>query len=293
MRCALVLALFAASVIVLISCKGSSAKPSTERINVVVTIPPLADFARGVGGERVRVTTLLAPGASPHTFEPTPSQAGEASRARLVVRVGLELDHWVDGLLPEKTTTVTAGELPDIELLGDEDHGHKGVNPHIWLDPVYAKSIVTAIADSLIKLDPGNRTLFERNRDAYLARLDSLHARISERVSSFRIKTYVEFHPSWTYFGRRYGLRELAVIEESAGKEPTPRHIADVVQVVKKSKARVVFAEPQLSPKAAETIAREAGAKVLYLDPLGRPDEAYVDLMDRNLEVLTQALGAR
>lgn len=268
-------------------------KESSKRIPVVVTIPPLADLVKSVGGDRVEVTTLLPPGASPHTFEPTPSQARFASGALLAVRVGLELDHWVDGLLPEKVTTVTAGALGEIELIEDSQHGHKGANPHIWLDPVYAGFIAGAIADSLIKLDPGNRALYESNRDSFFSRLDTLNTRISDAVFGFHIKGYVEFHPAWSYFGRRYGLEELAVIEESAGKEPSPKHLAEVVKVVRTSGARAVFAEPQFSSKAVEAIAREAGVRVFVLDPLGNPGESYLDLMYRNLDVLKEALGTR
>ncbi len=285
------------SVLGVLSCKHKSSVSTTDKIKVVVTIPPLADFVHEVGGEGVQVTNLLPPGASPHTFEPTPSQARAASEADLVIRIGLDADHWIDGLLPSNVPVITAAELDGIELIYEgQSHEHEverreGANPHVWLDPVYAKVISSAIASKLAKLDPAGKAEYEKNLSGYLAELDSLDAEIRTAVKGFGSKAYVSFHPAWVYFARRYGLQRVAVIAESPGKEPTPRHLAEVIEAVRKSGAKAVFAEPQLSPKAARVIAREAGVEVLFLDPLGRQKESYVEMMTRNLEALSEAMG--
>ncbi|HWR88834.1 MAG TPA: metal ABC transporter substrate-binding protein, partial [Dissulfurispiraceae bacterium] len=105
---------------------------------------------------------------------------------------------------------------------------------------------------------------------------------------------YVTFHPAWNYFSQRYGLRVIGVIEESPGKEPTARHIARIVKDLKRLGARVVFAEPQFNPAVAEAIAREAGARVLFLDPVGGPNlpdrDTYVKLMQYNLSQMERAM---
>ncbi|TKJ43742.1 hypothetical protein CEE36_03380 [candidate division TA06 bacterium B3_TA06] len=296
MRRVVAIMLITLSTISLTTCRKKPPEPSTDKVKVVVTIPVLAAFARQVGGDRVQVTTLLSPGASPHTFEPTPSQARAAAQADLVVRIGLDADRWIQGLLPQNVPIVTATELEGIELITEnhgEAHLHAGANPHIWLDPAYAKIICSAIAEELGRIDPRAQSVYEKERDRYLTELDSLHIRIEAAVAEFGSKKYVSFHPAWIYFALRYSLERVAVIVSSPGKEPTPRHLQEVIESIKKTGARAVFAEPQLSPKAAQVIAKEAGVEVLFLDPLGKQNESYIKLMDRNLAVLSEAMGGR
>lgn len=277
-------------------CGKGSEEPQGPKVKVVTTIPPLADFCRQVGGERVEVTNLLPSGASPHTFEPKPSQARAAQDADLVIRIGLDADRWVEGLLPQDAPVITATELEGIQLIaeGNYQHGehvHQGANPHVWLDPLYAKLISEAIAGKLIELDPASRALYEKNLEFYLARLDTLHAEISERVENFANKSYVSLHPAFPYFARRYGLSRAAVIYQAPGKEPSPRHLDEVADAIKKTGVNAVFAEPQLSPKAARVIAREAGVQMLLLDPLGSQNQGYLALMRRNLDTLARGMG--
>lgn len=294
MRRVVAIMLITLSVISLTSCRKKPSEQSVDRVMIVATIPPLADFARQVGGDRVQVTTLLSSGASPHTFEPAPSQAKAAAQADLLVRIGLDVDRWIQGLLPSGVPVVTAAEIEGIDLIVDDDHRegeHAGANPHIWLDPAYARIISQAIADSLVSIDPRAKPVYQVNLESYLAELESLDTRIKSAVNSFASKNYVSFHPAWVYFARRYGLHGVAVIAASPGKEPTARHIQDVVRAIRQSGARAVFAEPQLSPKAAQVIAEDAGVSVFFLDPLGGEDETYIELMDRNLGVMMKALG--
>jgi len=263
-------------------------KSETETVKVVATIPPLASLAREVGGERVEVAELLPAGASPHTFEPVPSLARTAAQARLAVRVGLGLDHWADDLLPDDVPVVTAGTLDGMKLVESEGTA----NPHVWLDPLYAKLIAAALARELTRIDPKGKTTYERNLNRCLKELDSLHARIAATVERFPSKSYVALHPAWVYFALRYGLERVALIAP-AGKEPTPKNLKEVIEAIKRTNARAVFAEPQLSSKAAEVVAEEAGVKVIALDPLGKPGESYISLMERNLRTMAEAMGAR
>ncbi len=275
------------------ACGGG--KKSTGKLVVVATIPPLADWAREVGGERVEVKTLLSPGASPHTFEPLPSQAEDVSRAGLVVSVGLDVDRWLDGMLTANNRLLVSSRLGGVELITGEDsdlHGEEA-NPHIWLDPEIAKLVVHAIADSLSAIDPQGADAYKSNASRYAARLDSLDREIEKITSAFPKKEYVSFHPAWAYFDRRYGLRTVAVVIPSPGKEPSPRHLEAVVAEIRKTNVKAVFTEPQFSPKAAEVIAREAGVKVLTIDPIGNRDRSYIDLMRADVGVMSSVLGAK
>lgn len=281
----------------ILSAGCASKKESSTKLKVVATIPVLADWVREVGGSRVKVTTLLSPGASPHTFEPLPSQARDVSEADFVCSIGLDIDRWLAPMLSANSRMLICSKLEGITLIDETEHEQdthsREANPHIWLDPQIAKLVVRAISDSLSLLDPEGKSTYTSNALRYIERLDSLDKEILKTTSGFSKKEYVAFHPAWAYFDQRYGLQEIAVIMPSAGKEPSPRHLTDVVKAIKKSDVSAVFVEPQFSPKAAEVIAIEAGARVVTLDPLGADNESYIELMEKNLEVMASVMGAK
>jgi zinc transport system substrate-binding protein len=273
----------------------------------------------------VEVQVLIPPGASPHVFEPPPSVVARAAKSRLFVYIGAGMEPWAAKLLRSRGTEnlevveavqglpliKEAGEHQHREASQEKHHGHKeeGVkekahddhaghgheagNPHVWLDPVLARDICRRISAALIRLDPDHRHDYEARRDRYLQELADLNQEMEKRVSAFRLREFVCFHPAFTYLARRYGLKEAGVIELSPGREPTPRHLQKIVQAIKKYGLKVVFAEPQLNPRVAEVIAREAGAQVLLIDPVGgRPPygEDYLKLMRHNLAIMEEAM---
>ncbi len=281
---------------IIVSLLFNAAPASADRIKVVATITPLADFARQVGGAGVDVTLLLPAGASPHTYEPTPKTVQEISKAKIFIKIGAGLEFWADKLVSaaaRDVITVTCSE--GIALIKGEEHAHghalSNVDPHIWLDPLICIKIIGKIEDAFSKADPSNSSYYKKNASNYIARLTFLDREISEKVRTFRTKEFITFHSSWSYFSRRYGLRVAGVIEEGPGKEPTARHIGEILRLIEGLKTRVVFAEPQSSTRIAEVIAKEAGAQVLILDDLGgqKGRETYLDLMRYNLAVMEKA----
>ncbi len=263
-------------------------------LRVVASIAPLADFARQVGGGKVDVTLLLPAGASAHTYEPTPKTVQEVARARVFIKIGAGLEFWADRVVAaaaRNLITVTCSQGVDL-IKGRDDHGIVGTDPHIWLDPLIAINIVNRIGDAFSNADPANAAYFKRNAAAYIERLSALDREIAARVKSFRTKEYITFHSAWNYFARRYGLRVVGVIEEGPGKEPTAKHIDDILRLIRGMKTRVVFAEPQSSPRIAEAVAREAGGRVLILDDIGgqKGRETYIDLMHYDLSVMEEAM---
>jgi zinc transport system substrate-binding protein len=309
---------------VLMALAGNTAA-NAEKIPVVASIVPLADFCRQLGGDRLQVQALIPPGASPHVFEPPPSVIARAAQARLFVYTGAGMEPWAAKLLKSQGTenleVVEAVQgIPLIKEAGEhhhdeaaeeehhhhhpasglakahkdhEGHSHEAGNPHVWLDPVLAQDICRRISAALIRLDPGHRRDYETRLQHYLQELASLDQEIQKRVAAFRVREFVCFHPSFSYFARRYGLKEAGVIELSPGREPTPRHLQKIVAAIKHYGIKVVFAEPQLNPRVANVIAREAGAKVLLLDPVGgRPPygENYLKLMRYNLDIMEKAM---
>jgi zinc transport system substrate-binding protein len=275
---------------------GNCGRPPVEnpdgRFSVIASILPLADFAREIGGDRVRVEVLVQPGASPHTYELVPSQLQAASRARLLVLNDIGLEFWRDGLISAadnpRLTVVNASEGLSI-IAGDDDE--PGGNPHVWLSPRNAMHQVRMIRDALVKSDPDGSQIYQSNATKYLGQLDTLDHEIRKEVGTFAHRKFVAFHAAWAYFARDYGLEEADVIERRPGQEPSPEDIASIVQLVRSIHAQAIFAEPQFSPKAVEVIAEEAGAQVLFLNPLGLPpDYKYLDLMRYNLQEFAKAL---
>jgi zinc transport system substrate-binding protein len=284
---------------------------------VAATILPLSDFCQKIGGDLVRVQVLIPPGASPHAFEPPPSIMARASQARVFVYIGAGLEPWATKLLGSRSSDnlVVLEAARGIPLLGmaphrhqppgagDHDDHHPGQavapkshlagNPHIWLDPVLAQEICRKIAAALIQADPGHRAHYEANLKSYLTALEALHQEIQQHAHSWSHRDFVSFHPSFSYFARRYNLREVGTIEAAPGREPTPRHLQGLVAAIRRYGIKVVFAEPQLNPRVAEVIAQEAGVKVLRLDPIGGPPpygSDYLLLMRHNLAALDEAL---
>ena len=293
-RAGLVLALLAA----LLGGMACKQEESSDRLTVVATIFPLADFVKNVAGDKVEVITLLRPGDSPHTYEPTSRDMKAVARATLLVVNGAGLDFWVEKLksaasdnMVELDTSAIL-EKEGLLLSGDEHEG--GVNPHYWLDPVLAQMQVEAIAAALVAADPGNKDSYLGNAADYIAELKSLDAEIKSETESFSSREFITFHPAWTYFARRYGLVEAAVIEEAPGKEPSAKYIEHVIDVAKALKVKAIFAEPQFSTKVADAIADGSGAKVLLLDPIGGPGlagrDSYIALMRYDVGQMGEAM---
>lgn len=284
-----------------------SAEGGDDRLKVAADIVPLADFCEQVGGDLVEVETLVPPGASPHSYELTTGQMRFLEEAEVMVMVGLDLAPWTEEIFSEAgdpgTVRIVAGDyVPARELIetgdggGEEDPDHGAYDPHIWLDPTLAIEIVEAIRDGLAEADPANAAAYRDNAERYMRSLSELDADIMEQVASFEAREFVAFHSSWTYFARRYGLDQVGVIEELPGKEPSAGEIAELLAAIEARGVKVVFAEPQFSPRAAEAIAEESGGEVVVklLDPLGDPDDpgadTYIKMMRANVETMQEAL---
>lgn len=277
------------------ACGGEAESPpvATDNVLVAASIAPLADFARQVGGDHVQVITLVPPGASPHTYELTPAQAEQVARAKVLVLNGVGLEYWADKLIQSagNPNLIVVDTSKGIEILAGET-AEAGGNPHIWLDPRNAIIQMEHIRAALLRADPAHADDYRANAKKYIAELWELDQEIANEVATWSHRQFIAFHPAWAYFARRYGLEQAAVIERSPGREPSPAEVAQIVQTARRIEAKAIFAEPQFSAKAAQTIAEESGAQVLFLDPLGSSldDPSYLSLMRYNLAQMAQVL---
>lgn len=282
-------------------------RAGAQPLRVVVSIQPWADLVARVGGDLVAIETLLPAGASPHAFEPTPSQAMTLASADLVVLNG-GLDSWLSRLLdavaPDVERLVLMDVLQFVPLQG-HDHADEGsahddaeleaANPHIWLDPVIAGQAVRQLEERLSSLLPANAEELHARAEALVAQIAELDQELATQLAGVSDEPFVPFHDAWAYFARRYGLDLVATLEPFPGREPSVRYVAETILTIRDSGARVIFDERQLGGRTARVVAESGGLKVVTLDPIGGPPgpEGYVELLRYNAELIADALSGR
>ena len=275
----------------------SSAWAAGGKIPVFVSIAPQADFVQQIGGDRVDVHILVAPGADPHTYEPKPRQMAALSKARLYFAVGIEFEkawlgkftamnpalkvvHTDHGILKlpmaahmhhhhddGKESGTTAHDADDEhENTHDDEMGNR--DPHIWLSPplvmLQARSILTALE----AVDPDHRSVYEANYRAFILSLVDLDARLRADFDGLAGAAFMVLHPSWGTFAHAYGLHQIPV--EIQGKDPKPAQLKALIEHARAEGIKVVFVQPQFSAKSAEQIARAIDGRVIMVDPLAR-----------------------
>lgn len=259
---------------------GTERKSESEMMGVMVTIFPLVDFVENVGKDKVEVTVMVPPGVSPHTYEPTPSQLRELSKAKIYVKVGSGVEFelvWMNKLIEVNKNMLICDSSRGVQLMGKD--------PHIWLSPLNAKIQVENIYEALVKIDPTNKEYYAQNKENYLKKLDELDRKIGDGLSGIKNRKFMVFHPAWGYFARDYDLEQIPI--EKEGKEPTARGLAKIIKQAKTNSITVVFVSPQFSTESAETIAKEIGGRVAFINPLARD---YVTNMHTVLDELVQGL---
>lgn len=253
---------------------------AAEKPRIVTTIPPVEYLLRAVAGEGIDVHRLLPAGASPHTYEPRPSDLRRVEGAVALVYVDGRLDGWAADLpgapkialfpmLPESLTIeIDAGEEEGHGHGGEHDHG-AGPDPHFWTDPAAVRAVVPSLVRVLGEIDPERRAIYEANGALLEARLDSLDRAVRARTAAIRGRRVILSHPFLRYYLRRYEIGVAAVIEPIPGKEPTAKSIAELIREARGSDVVAILTLPQLSPRAAEIVSESTGIPVRVVDPLG------------------------
>jgi len=272
------------------ACHSQSASPS-GKIAVATTISTLNSFVQGVGGEYVTVKNIVPIGASPETFQPAPQDVATVADANVLVENGAGLESWLDKLLRDAGArdlriVVCSDGLP---VVND--------NPHVWMDPVYAKYYVLKIRDALISADPSHADVYRSNAARYNGLLDALVAHVRQQIATIppSHRYMIVFHNAWQYYNDRFGITTLGFVERNPGQEPNPEQIARLIDLAKSHNVRAVFSEPEYSPKLLYTIAQGAGVKVvenLYDDSVGTDPRVsnYIAMLTYDTNVIVQAL---
>jgi ABC-type Zn uptake system ZnuABC Zn-binding protein ZnuA len=268
-------------------------------LRVVATTTQVADLAANVGGDRVRVTSLLKPGIDAHDYEPSPADIDAIAHAGLVLQNGVGLEEWLGDTIESSgfdgpvVDTSQGVRLRQVD--GEAD-------PHIWQDPRNAKVMAANIERGLAAADPDGAAGFAANLTAYSGRLEALDAEVERQVGSLASRKVVTNHDSLGYYLDRYGLELVGSVIPSfdSSAELSGRDIRDLVAKVKAARAKVIFSETTLPPRAAETIGREAGVRVvtgedaLYGDALGPPGsdgDTYLKMIRHNTSTIVGNLS--
>ena len=257
----------------------------SSKTGVVVSILPLKHFVERIGGDKVDVTVMVPPGASPHTYEPKPSQMKAVGDAMIYMKVGsgVEFENaWMDRILSANEKMMVVDCSKGITLIGmgehhhdeDEEHErdgvddkiHGGLDPHIWTSVNNAKIMVDNIYAGLVQIDPKNQQYYMENKNTYLKELDELDSQLGDSFNGLESKKFMVFHPAWGYLAKDYGLTQVPVEQE--GKEPSAKELGKIIEEANKEGIQVVFVSPQFNRDTADSIAKEIGGAVLMIDPL-------------------------
>ncbi|HEX2315268.1 MAG TPA: metal ABC transporter substrate-binding protein [Thermomonospora sp.] len=286
---------------------GSGGDGDGDGTRVVAGLYPMAWLSEQVGGPDASVDLLTRPGAEPHDLELTPRQIAELGEAALVVYVG-GLQPAVDKAVAERAKDKGLDAASVVKTLPppaedghghghDEDgHEHEGEHdPHVWLDPSRMATIATALGDRLAKADPAHADAYRANARALTARLTALDGEFREGLKSCKQKTMVTAHAAFGYLADRYGLRQVSIAGIDPNNEPSPKRLAELTHEIEETGATTVFTETLVSPKVAQTLAREAGVRTATLDPVEGLAEGsrgdYLSIMRTNLTTLRTALS--
>ena len=265
-----------------------------EPLTVFVSVAPQKYFVERIGGQRIDVAVMVAPGASPATYEPKPRQMAALAKARIYFAIGVPFETvWLDkigaaspglqvvhtetgiekrpmtaNLFPEASPNPPPAPVEGAEGPGRNNHDHDPgiLDPHIWTAPPLVKVQATHIRDALIGADPGGRTVYDANFQAFSAEIDAIDAELRQIFKTHQGMRFMVFHPAWGYFARTYGLAQIPIQIE--GKEPKPTQLAGLIKAARATGIKVIFVQPQFSDTAAQTVARAIGGRVVPADPL-------------------------
>jgi zinc transport system substrate-binding protein len=258
---------------------GTKKSDNSEKKVITVSILPEKTFVEKIAGNDFKVNLLIPPGASPATYTLLPSQLKDIAQSDIWFRagyIGFELS-WKDKIVEanKDMKVVDLSEGLDLIKHDSEQHGdHKhpgGIDPHIWLSPALVKKMAKQITDELALLNPDREADYKLNYMKFVKEIDQLNIEIKNALKDYQGKEIVVFHPSLSYYARDFGLVQYSL--ESGGKEPTPQHLAEVVDLAKKKNIKVIYIQSEFDKDHARVFADEIGGKIIQVWPLN-PDWA-------------------
>jgi manganese/iron transport system substrate-binding protein len=281
------------ALLLLCACGGgaSTGNAGSTQIPVVTTISTFNSLVTGVGGAHVRVQSLVPVGASPETYQPAPQDVATLAQARLLVENGAGLEAWLG------RTIANTGAKNLVIVVGSAGLPVVNDNPHLWMDPLYAKHYVEQIRNALIRIDPEHANDYRKNAAHYEGKIEALADSIRARINTIppSQRKMIVFHNAWQYYNDRFGITTLGFIEANPGQDPNPQRIAHLIDLARQNHLHAIFSEPEYSPKLAQQIAGNSNIHIvdnLYDDSVGtNPQVAdYLSMLNYDTNVIVRAM---
>ncbi|HOV25232.1 MAG TPA: metal ABC transporter substrate-binding protein [Pseudobacteroides sp.] len=281
------------------SCGNSPETTNTgkqKEFTIVTSFYPIyvsaINVAKDIPGVRVKNMTEPQTGCL-HDYQLSPADLKTLESADVFVINGAGMEAFMDKVISQMPKLKVVEASKGIELIKNSSDGEE--NPHVWVSISEAIKQVKNISEELALINPQNADKYRKNSEDYIKKLEALKEKMHNELDGIKNRDIVTFHESFPYFAKEFNLNIVAVIEREPGSEPSAGEIADTINIIKKTNVKALFAEPQYSKKAAESIANQTGAKVFTLDPIvtGSEDgdvDGYINKMEENLKSLLEAL---
>jgi len=281
---------------------SNNTQVNSGKLQVVASFYPMYDFSKNIGGNRVDVKTLIPVGVEPHDYEPTVSDIKYLNTANVFVLNGVIEDSWAPKLLSgiDNKNLIVVDTSKKIQLVGSMDADSPGNDPHIWLDPVLAKTQISEIRDAFIQADPTGKDYYDKNAADYMAKLDVLDSEFRSTFATCQKKDILITHATLAYFCKEYGCNQVPVEGVNAEGDPSPAVVAEIINQAKEKNITTVFIENLMNPKSAQTIATEIhGTAVVFNSLHGltsveqQHGEDYISQMQENVQIIKTNLECK
>lgn len=284
------------SLLFLIGCnKNIGTEEGNDNIVVYTSFYPLYFLVDEIGKDKINLQTIVPNGIEPHDYELTIQQIEEISHSDLLIYNGAGMEDWLDKLLEtiEKDKVVLINASQEVDLIIEENTP----DPHLWLDPMNMVKVGERIKDVLIELDRDNQKFYEENYLSLSQKLQNLDEKYEKSLRNKNRDTILVSHKAFSYLANRYDLEQISVTGINPNEEPSPKTIANLIEISKEKNIKYIFLETLANPKTVETIAKEANLEILTLNPLEglteeeqKEEKDYISIMEDNLMNLKKAL---
>jgi len=268
-----------------------------SKLQATSSFYPLYEFAQQVGQDKVNVQLLVPEGVEPHDWEPTIQDVRQMQKSDLIIVNGFGFENWVESLEEMNYQGIVVDTSDGIiknenEIFKESSkYALESGDPHIWLNPVLAKTQVQSIADAFSKSDIQNQKFFQKNAQSYIDDLEKLDSKIRNDLSNCN-RDFIAFHDAFSYFAYEYGLNQHTIIASNdPHAEPTAKTLENVINIARELQIEIIFTEDTIDPRVSNVIANEIGGKILVLSPLEISGSGnYISRMTENLDNLKEAL---
>lgn len=274
-----------------VKAENATKNVTNDKLNIIVSIYPLKEFAEKIGGDKVDVTCLVPDNVEPHDYEPKAKDFGELMKSKAFIYNGLGMETWVDKVnetIKDKNVVIVDSST-GVEVRKEEE----AVDPHIWLSLKNAEIQSENIKNTFVQLDEKNKDYYEENYNKFKTELETVYNEYKPKFDTLSKKNFITGHAAFGYLCRDFGLTQKSVENLYAEGEPTPKQLEDLVKFCKENNIKTVFSESLASPKVSQTLAKEVKAEVVPILTLESKEDGknYIEAIRYNLDEIYRCLS--